>query len=240
MKFVDEQDRVLRTFHFVHDRLDSLFKLTAVLRSRDHHGKVQHNDPLVPQNFGDFAVDHHLRKTFDDRGLADTRFSQQYGIVFLSSTKNLNHALNLVRTPNDGVEFRLPGEFCQVTSEAVESGCLAFRGFPRSASLTTSRTLGRPFGTTFNTMPQQIQNFFADIFQFQTQVHQNLSGNPFLLADQPEQQMFRADIVVIEVSSLFLCIINNFFRSRSLRQLAHRDHIRSRLNNLFDFQTNLP
>ena len=154
VKFVDEQDRVLRPFHFIHDRLDSLFKLTTVFGSRHHHGEIQHNDPFVPENFGDFAIHHHLGKAFDDRGLADTRFSQQYGIILLSATKNLNHAFNLVRTPNDGVKFGLPGEFCQIASEAIQSGRLAFRSFPRSTSLGTARTLGGPFGTTFNTVTQ--------------------------------------------------------------------------------------
>lgn len=47
VQFVDEQDRVLRTANFVHDRFDSFFKLTAILRAGDHHRQVEHDDAAI-------------------------------------------------------------------------------------------------------------------------------------------------------------------------------------------------
>jgi hypothetical protein len=46
VQLVDEQDDVLRAAHLVHDRLDALLELAAVLRARDHHRQVEHDERL--------------------------------------------------------------------------------------------------------------------------------------------------------------------------------------------------
>ena len=105
----------------------------------------------------------------------------------------------------------MSGEFGQVPSKAVERGCFALRSFSRWSCLTASRSFRRPFGTTFDAVTQKIQNFFADIFELQTEVHQNLCGNTFLFPDQPEQEVFGADVVMVEVPRLFHGVLDNFF-----------------------------
>ena len=51
--------------------------------------------------------------------------------------------------------------------------------------------------------------------------------------------MFGADVVVVQVASLFHRVLDHLFGSRRLGKLAHRDHIWSRLNDLFDFDADL-
>jgi len=46
------------------------------------------------------------------------------------------------------------------------------------------------------------------------------------------------DVIVIQIACLFHRVFDDFLGTRRLRQLAHRDHVRSRLNNLFDFESN--
>ena len=47
VQLVDEQDHVLGPADLVHDRLDALLELAAVLRAGDHHRQVQRDDPPV-------------------------------------------------------------------------------------------------------------------------------------------------------------------------------------------------
>ena len=88
-------------------------------------------------------------------------------------------------------------------------------------------------------MTQQVQHFVAHIFQLHAKIHQNLSSDAFLFTQQAQQQMLGADVIMVEVSSLIHGVFNDFLRTRRLRQLAHRDHIRSRLDNLLDFDADL-
>jgi hypothetical protein len=50
VQFVDEQDDILGPADFVHDRLDALFELAAVLGAGDHHRQIEHDDPPVVQH----------------------------------------------------------------------------------------------------------------------------------------------------------------------------------------------
>ncbi len=59
-----------------------------------------------------------------------------------------------------------------------------------------------------------------------------------MLPQQSKQKMFRAYVVVVEVPSFLNCVLDDFLRSRRLRQLAHGDHVRATLDKLFDFEAN--
>ena len=71
MQLVDKKDNFTGTFDLIHDRLDSFFKLTAVLGPGDHERQIKHNNILFPQDFRDIAFNDQLRKPFDDRGFPD-------------------------------------------------------------------------------------------------------------------------------------------------------------------------
>ncbi len=86
---------------------------------------------------------------------------------------------------------------------------------------------------------EQVQDFLADVFELHSQVHQHLGGDAFLFAEQAEQEMFGADVVVIEVAGLFHRVFDDFLGPRRLGQLAHRHHVGTRLDDLFDFQADL-
>ncbi len=201
MQFVDEQNRVLDSADFGHHRFDAFFELAAILRAGDHHRQVQHDDPFVGQDLGDFALNDLLSKALDDRRLTDARFSQQHRIVFRASAKNLNRPLDFSFASDHRIELVLLGQFGQVATETIQGGRFAFAALARRAAaafaLTGASAAFADFGT-FQTMTEQVQHFFADIFQFQPQVHQDLSGHAFLLSQQAQQDMLGTDVAVIQ------------------------------------------
>ena len=52
--------------------------------------------------------------------------------------------------------------------------------------------------------------------------------------------MLGADVVVIEIPRLFHRVFDDLLGARSLRELAHRDHVRPALDELLDLEPNLP
>jgi hypothetical protein len=66
-----------------------------------------------------------------------------------------------------------------------------------------------------------------------------LRGHAIVLSQQSKQKMFRAYVVVIEVPSFLDRVFDHFLGPRGLRQLAHGDHVRAALDELFHFQANL-
>ena len=88
-------------------------------------------------------------------------------------------------------------------------------------------------------MAQQVQHFFADLFQLQSQVHQHLSGDTFLLAQQAQQNVLGTDVVVVQVARFLHRVLDDLLGARCLRQLAHGDHFRAALDQLLDFQADL-
>ena len=133
VQFVDEQDRVLRPAHFVHHRLDAFFELAAVLGAGDHHGQVEHDDPLVGQQLGHVAADDALGKAFDDGRLADAGFAQQHRIVLGAAAEDLDRPFDFALAADHRIELALPGQFGQVATETVQRrrlGLAALGGSP--------------------------------------------------------------------------------------------------------------
>ena len=91
----------------------------------------------------------------------------------------------------------------------------------------------------FEAVAEQVENFLADFFQLQAQVHEHLGGDAFLLAQQAEQDVLGADVVVVQVAGLFHRVLDDLLGPRRLRQLAHRDHVGAALDELLDFEADL-
>ena len=100
---------------------------------------------------------------------------------------------------DDRVELALAGEFGQIAAEAIQGRRLGL-AFAGAVALRRRR---RPPLSSWHVVPQQVKDFFADVFQLQPEIHQHLGGHALLLAKKPEQQVFRADVVVIEIPRFF-------------------------------------
>ena len=242
VQLVDKEDRVLRPADFVHHRLDALLELAAVFRAGDHHRQVQHHDAAIQEQLGDVPLDHALGKSLDDGGFAHAGLAQQHGIVLCPPAEDLHRPLDLLLAADDRVELALPSQFGQIAAEAVQRRGLRLTG-PRGR-FAAAGSAGQAAGTfralgPFHAVAQQVQNLLADLFQFQPQVHQHLGGDAFLLAEQAQEDMLGADVVMVEVSGLFHRVLDDFLRPRRLRQLTHRDHIGPALHQLLHLQPDL-
>ena len=120
VQLVDEQDDVLVLGDLVHDRLEPLLELAAVLRAGDDRRHVERQDAVVAQRLRALAVRDELRQPFDDRRLADAGLADEHRVVLLAAREHLHHALDLLGATDRRVELPLGGELRQVAAEVVE------------------------------------------------------------------------------------------------------------------------
>ena len=168
VQLVDEQNDVLGAADFIHHCLDPLFELAAILGACDHERKVEGDDTLVAKQFGHIAAGNFLCQTFDDRGLADARLSQQHRIVLGAAAENLNHSLDLVLAANDRVHLALAGNLGQVPAEGLERGRLDF-AFLLRGRLLPSFARRRLFGG-LEVGIEFLQNFLPSLFDIDVEV----------------------------------------------------------------------
>ena len=136
----------------------------------------------------------------------------RHGIVLGAATEDLNRSFNFSLATDHRIEFAFLGEFGQVATKAIQGGRFALAAFARRAA--AALAVAAPsasftdFGT-FQSVTQQVENFLADIFQLQPKVHQHLSRNTFLLTQQTQQNVFGADVAVIQIASLFHRVLDH-------------------------------
>ena len=143
--------------------------------------------------------------------------------------------------PITGIELALPGQFGQIAAEAVQGRSLAICcswAIRRRRAAALGAAAFAPFAP-FDAVAQQVEHFLADFFELQAQVHQHLGGHAFLLAQQAEQDVLGADVVVVQIAGFFHRILDDLLGPRRLRQLAHGDHVGAALDELFDFEADL-
>src|SRR5689334_173560 len=123
VQFVDEDDEFAFPFgDLLEDRLQPLFEFAAEFRARDQRAKVERNQTLVAETFGNVAVGNALGEALCDGGFADARLADEHGIVFRPAGKNLDDAADLLIAPDDGAELSLArglGEIPGVTLQRL-------------------------------------------------------------------------------------------------------------------------
>jgi hypothetical protein len=121
---VDEENDILGTADFVHDRLVALFKPGPVLGARDHHRQVESDNSVVTERCGGGAAHNQPGHSFDDGRLADAGRTDEERIVPRSPAEDLNDAFDLVLSAHHRVQFGVLRQQCQVEAEAVEGRSL--------------------------------------------------------------------------------------------------------------------
>ena len=109
VQLVDEEDDVLVLGDLVHDRLEPLLELAAVLRPGDHRRHVEREHAVVPQAVRALALGDELRQPFDDRRLADARLADQHRVVLLAAAQDLHDALDLLGAADRRVQLARAG-----------------------------------------------------------------------------------------------------------------------------------
>ena len=102
------------------DRLEALLELAAVLGAGHHGADVQGHDPLVLEALGHVAGDDALGQPLGDGRLAHARLADEDGVVLRPAAEHLDHAADLVVTPDDRVELAPAGQLGEVAAEALQ------------------------------------------------------------------------------------------------------------------------
>src|SRR5690606_32877986 len=126
-----------------------------------------------------------------DGGLSDARLAEENRVVLRAPAQNLDRSLDFVLTADHRIEFLLAGQLREVAPEAVERGSLAaalasFAAFLAAATPAATATL--PFAP-LDPMAEQVQDFFPNLLELEAEVHEDLCGHAFLLAQQAEQNV---------------------------------------------------
>ena len=119
----EEQNLALAGGDLLHDGFQTLFELALILGARDQGSHVERVDRLRFQVLGNVAVDDPAGDALGDGGLADTGFADEDRVVLRAPRKDLQHAADLLVTPDDRVEFsraRLLVEVDGILAQRVE------------------------------------------------------------------------------------------------------------------------
>ena len=127
VELVDEQDDVARLADLLHDLLEALLELAAVLAAGDERGEVERPHLLALEQLGDLVVGDALGEALDDGRLADARLADEHGVVLGAPAEDLHDPLDLGLAADARVELALFGELGEVAAELVEhlGGALA-------------------------------------------------------------------------------------------------------------------
>ena len=185
VQLVDEHDDVRVLGELLHDRLEALFELAAVLRAGDDQRDVERQDPLVGEEVRHVAVDDLLRQPLDDGGLADAGLADQHGVVLGPAAEHLLHALELVVAADQRIELVLHRRLGQIAAELGQQR--------RLLDAARQRRL----------LVEQLDDVLADGVEAHPLLHQDGGGDAALLAQDAEQQVLGADVVVQQPVGFF-------------------------------------
>ncbi len=233
MDLVDEQNDVTASFDLFEHLLEAFLEITAVARAGDERAEVERVELLAVQCVGHVVVDDHLGEALDDGGLADARLTDQHRVVLGAARQDLHHPFEFAGTTDDRIEFVLTSHLGQVAAELVEdlavllvvatlagadcrAGPARLAGAPAGAALAAALA-GRPL-----VAGQQLDDLLADTAEVGAQLHQHLRCDALAFADQPEQDVLGADVVVAELQRFAQRQLEHLLGARGERNVARR------------------
>ena len=190
MQLIDEDDGVLRLHQLLHDGLQPLLKLAAILRACNDQRKIERQHALVCEEARHLAVGNLLRQPFDDRGLTNARLADQHRIVLRPAAENLDDALDFVVTTDQRIKRLFARGLRQVARELGQHRLLLLLALLLAAC-----------GCRF--LLCRALQLLADCRQTQPALHQDLRGEALLFAQKAEKQMFCSDVLVAQPLGLF-------------------------------------
>ena len=139
-------------------------------------------------------MDDGLAQALDDGGLAHARLADEDGIVLGAPGEDLHDALHLLVTPDDRIELALARGSGEVAPELIED-----RGAGGHALLAGS---ARRDGLLALVAGEHLHDGLTDGGQVSAELGQNLSGHALALAQQTEQDVLCADVIVAQLEGL--------------------------------------
>ena len=183
-----------RVRNLLEDLLQALLEVTAVARARHERPEVERVELLVLQRLGDLALDDGLAEALDDGGLADAGLADEDRVVLGPPGEDLHDPLDLLLPADDRVQLALTGGLGEVATELVEHERRRRRAL---AALPAGLR-----GLLALVAREQLQDLLADPVEVGAELDEHLGRDTLALADQPEQDVLGADVVVAELQRL--------------------------------------
>ena len=140
---IDEQDDLaVGLCDVLHDGLESVLELAAVLGARDERAEVEREDAFALEALRYVALHDADGEALGDGRLAHARLADEHGVVLGAPREDLEHAPDLVVAPDHGVDLALGRGLVEVARVAVQRVVLGLRVGVRRP-LPTARLLER-------------------------------------------------------------------------------------------------
>ena len=214
---VDEDDDVAARADLFRDLLESLFEVTAVARAGDERAEVERVELLVLERLGHVALDDRLGEALDDGGLADAGLADQHRVVLGAAREDLHDPLDLLLAPDHGVELVVARGLGEVAPELVEHLRAALSGLRAvvSGAADGGRLLALVAG-------EQLDDLLAHLVEVGAELDEHLGGDALALADEPEQDVLGADVVVAQLQRFAQRQLEHLLRARREGDVAGR------------------
>ena len=111
MYLVDEKDDVALGFDLINQPFHPALKLASELGAGDQRRHIQQVNLLIQQPERHIPRYNLLGNPFGNRRLADARFADQAGVVFLPAGEDLLHPIDFLITADNPVHLAVAGLF---------------------------------------------------------------------------------------------------------------------------------
>ena len=202
---VDEGDDVTAGADLLCDLLQALFEVTAVAASGDEGSEVESVELLVFQRLRHITANDRLGEAFDHGSLTDTGLTDQHRVVLGATGQDLHDPLHLLLAPDDRVEFAVARGLGEVAPELVKDLASALGGLGGLAA----------DGDLFLALVagEQLDDLLAHAVEVGAELHEHLRSDSFALANEPEQDVLGADVVVAELQRFAQAQLENLLRT---------------------------
>ena len=220
VNLVNKQDDVAAGANLLQNLLQALFKVTAVARTCDQGAQVQGVQVLVLEGFGDVTVHDSLCQALHDGGLTDAGLTNQHGVVLGTAGEDLHDAFHLLVATNDRVQLALTCCCGEVAAELIQDGRTRGSAFARVTCTHAGCFLftGVVAGVTGN----QVHNSLAHGSGLSAQLDQHLVCHALVGTNHAQQDVFGADVAVVQLNSLAHGQFENLLRTRGEGDMAVR------------------
>ncbi len=182
VQFVNEQnDFAFAGDDFLEERLEPVLEFAAVFRPGNHRAQIHRHQPLVLERFRHVAAHDAAGEAFGDGRLAHAGFADEHRIVLGAARQHLHHAADFLVAPDDRVNLPLLCQCGQVAAVFVERLEFVFGIFVGHALVAAQ------FG-------ERLEHGVALQAVFGKNLFERRPG----AVQQAEQQMFGADVIVLE------------------------------------------
>ena len=121
VELIDEQDDLtLGLLYLLEHGLQAVLELTTVLGTGDQRAHVELDEVAVAQRARHVAGYDTLGDALDDGRLADTRLTDEHGVVLGTTGQDLDGAANLIGTADDRIEFAGAGQVADVAAVLLQ------------------------------------------------------------------------------------------------------------------------